>query len=437
MGYNRENTIPPQCSSPLPCLQRDFPSNRTEECNPLQCPVSATDRDAIHATTTTSTKFPSFLFTKPFHNKENNGRGQCLDDEKMAKSAQISAARDMTDQQVHPKKRHEERQRGPRDVLCHICGRKYTIHSIGIHVAQCERLWEQRQEQEYQQRAVIAKNGYKLKPVPQLPDSVTKVPPRDMTPKQLEERNAMAMQVYNDHALEKCSYCHRTFLPDRLQVHLKSCARHHQRSNPKNHSPRFSNTVQPSQGSTSRPKSAMDTNDLSRGFVPCQPVYGGNSPALAPEPKHTALCHICGRKYTIHSIHIHIPQCEYLWQARQEQKGNRDTTGSISTMPQPGKPVPQLPVQFRHPPPTNTTHHETGDEFSATLFWKERNAMAQQIYETHTLIPCHCCGRTFLPDRLQVHLRSCERHHNNKHLHSNSCRSPGRNATKSRHQQNR
>lgn len=24
-------------------------------------------------------------------------------------------------------------------------------------------------------------------------------------------------------------------------------------------------------------------------------------------------------------------------------------------------------------------------------------------------MPCHNCGRTFLPDRLQVHLRSCDK----------------------------
>lgn len=35
--------------------------------------------------------------------------------------------------------------------------------------------------------------------------------------------NSNAMKEYNDKALDACPNCARTFLPDRLLVHLKSC----------------------------------------------------------------------------------------------------------------------------------------------------------------------------------------------------------------------
>jgi zinc-finger of a C2HC-type len=50
-------------------------------------------------------------------------------------------------------------------------------------------------------------------------------------------------------------------------------------------------------------------------------------------------------------------------------------------------------------------------EFSVVLFagvLQHEDTFAA-IYESHLekLVPCKCCGRTFLPDRLEVHQRSC------------------------------
>jgi Zn finger protein HypA/HybF involved in hydrogenase expression len=96
-------------------------------------------------------------------------------------------------------------------AYCHICGRKYTAHSIDIHLPQCEQLWVDRQRQLPKQEQ---------KPVPQMPN----VKYKNLS---LDQRNEMALQVHNDVALAKCQYCARTFLPDRLEVHLRSCARNH------------------------------------------------------------------------------------------------------------------------------------------------------------------------------------------------------------------
>jgi uncharacterized C2H2 Zn-finger protein len=43
----------------------------------------------------------------------------------------------------------------------------------------------------------------------------------------MSEYNDNALKEYNDKALDKCPNCGRTFLPDRLVVHLRSCNKAH------------------------------------------------------------------------------------------------------------------------------------------------------------------------------------------------------------------
>jgi hypothetical protein len=40
---------------------------------------------------------------------------------------------------------------------------------------------------------------------------------------------------------------------------------------------------------------------------------------------------------------------------------------------------------------------------------EEYNEQAFNNYNTKALVPCPGCARTFLPDRLEVHLRSCQK----------------------------
>lgn len=44
-----------------------------------------------------------------------------------------------------------------------------------------------------------------------------------MNADQVQEYNEDAYKNYNEKALDQCPNCGRTFLPDRLVVHLKSC----------------------------------------------------------------------------------------------------------------------------------------------------------------------------------------------------------------------
>ena len=42
----------------------------------------------------------------------------------------------------------------------------------------------------------------------------------------MDKLNQQAFDQYNKDALVACEYCGRTFLPDRLPVHQKICAKH-------------------------------------------------------------------------------------------------------------------------------------------------------------------------------------------------------------------
>ena len=54
-------------------------------------------------------------------------------------------------------------------------------------------------------------------------DNLIQIIAGNVNSNQLEDYNNDAFKQYNDKALEPCPNCGRTFLPDRLIVHLKSC----------------------------------------------------------------------------------------------------------------------------------------------------------------------------------------------------------------------
>jgi hypothetical protein len=45
---------------------------------------------------------------------------------------------------------------------------------------------------------------------------------------------------------------------------------------------------------------------------------------------------------------------------------------------------------------------------------EQYNNDAFKTYNEVALVACHNCGRTFLPDRLEVHLRSCDKSNKKK-----------------------
>uniref|UniRef100_A0A670JLD8 Serum response factor binding protein 1 n=1 Tax=Podarcis muralis TaxID=64176 RepID=A0A670JLD8_PODMU len=105
-------------------------------------------------------------------------------------------------------------------------------------------------------------------------------------------------------------------------------------------------------------------------------------PAFIRRPP-TVICYICGREYGTQSISIHEPQCLKKWHIENDQ----------------------LPKHLRRPEPKKPEVVSIGAKGYYDL--DALNESAWQSAQAQ-LVPCNICGRTFLPDRLIVHQRSCK-----------------------------
>ncbi|KFV43204.1 Zinc finger protein 474, partial [Tyto alba] len=91
------------------------------------------------------------------------------------------------------------------------------------------------------------------------------------------------------------------------------------------------------------------------------------------------VCYICGREFGSQSIAIHEPQCLEKWRIENNQLPKHLRRAE-----------PKKPEVLTGGSCTRTAENEAA----------YRSAQAQ-------LLPCENCGRTFLPDRLIVHQKSC------------------------------
>lgn len=101
----------------------------------------------------------------------------------------------------------------------------------------------------------------------------------------------------------------------------------------------------------------------------------------------SVVCYICGREYGTKSIGIHEPQCLIKW--------NNENA--------------QLPREMRRPEPMKPVIDMRALEAAGRGAYAIADAMNEAAYKSAQtqLVPCSVCGRTFLPDRLVVHQRSC------------------------------
>eukprot|EP00058_Branchiostoma_floridae_P024438 XP_002609928.1 hypothetical protein BRAFLDRAFT_85876 [Branchiostoma floridae] len=97
----------------------------------------------------------------------------------------------------------------------------------------------------------------------------------------------------------------------------------------------------------------------------------------------TVVCYICGREFGTKSISIHEPQCMKKWHIENDQ----------------------LPKSMRRPEPKKPEVRPITASGSYDI--DAMNEAAWQAAQAN-LVPCPICGRTFLPDRLVVHQRSCK-----------------------------
>nr|CCC54274.1 conserved hypothetical protein, fragment [Trypanosoma vivax Y486] len=128
----------------------------------------------------------------------------------------------------------------PQFLFCYLCGQQFSSASLPIHQPQCyvKKLieWERMdpakrgpkpinpEDQEARMKAVSSSPAA----YPNIPDNdqVSAKRPTDgpkLAGYDLERFNEQQIELFNNNMLLKCDNCGRTFLPDRLEVHQRSC----------------------------------------------------------------------------------------------------------------------------------------------------------------------------------------------------------------------
>mmetsp|Transcript_2198 Transcript_2198/g.3463 ORF Transcript_2198/g.3463 Transcript_2198/m.3463 type:complete len:350 (+) Transcript_2198:46-1095(+) len=129
--------------------------------------------------------------------------------------------------------------------------------------------------------------------------------------------------------------------------------------------------------------------------------FGEAPKKLAPGPK-TRVCYVCGRQYGLHSFEIHLKQCKELWIAREAEKDPRERR------PLPEDPALKLGLAMDSANDSFNGGSAGGGAYTPSAKeLEEINRLSSEAYNTESLATCEYCGRSFLPEKLVIHNRSC------------------------------
>ncbi|XP_004384327.1 zinc finger protein 474 [Trichechus manatus latirostris] len=233
----------------------------------------------------------------------------------------------------------------PRTLICYICGREFGTLSLPIHEPKCLEKWKIENDRLPREFR---------RPLPQKAQPLS-------TGQSSQEGPSQAQLV-------PCPNCSQTFAPDRLPVHKRSC-----KAQPS--WPKGQNFILGSKGGLNECTDSKQQRNMTAPTV-------SDKPAMIRRPP-TIVCYICGREYGTKSISIHEPQCLKKWHNENNM----------------------LPKELRRPEPKKPEVRA----ITAKGFY-DLDALNEAAWTSaqSQLVPCNICGRTFLPDRLIVHQRSCK-----------------------------
>ena len=114
---------------------------------------------------------------------------------------------------------------------------------------------------------------------------------------QKQDYNDEAFKNWNEKVLSPCPNCARTFLPEKLEVHLRGCNKSHGKPAPSG----------PGMAGSSAAKKAGGAGAASTA-----------SPNKIIERPKALMCYICGKEYGTASLEIHLKTCRKKWDIAQE-----------------------------------------------------------------------------------------------------------------------
>ncbi|XP_014295454.1 probable serine/threonine-protein kinase nek3 [Microplitis demolitor] len=288
------------------------------------------------------------------------------------------------------KSRPDSVKKGPRTVTCYICAREFGTASFPIHEPKCMEKWERENE---------ALSPSQRRPRPQRP----------VLPLNHQQWNNVAWESSQSQLLP-CWRCGRTFLPDRLPVHQKSCKVSKDPAAEKSDRSEKSRSITSRSGSSTvfcqtcgrnfgartikihEPQCIKRWKITNNSYSPSHKNKSSSSYSVCSDNpceqfKPTTTCYICGRDFGSASIDIHEPQCLKKWHIENDK----------------------LVLSKRRPEPIkpDIVLADTSDSASSVIDWA---ATTEARWKSHLgqLVPCKNCKRTFNPDRVTVHERTCK-----------------------------
>ena len=206
----------------------------------------------------------------------------------------------------------------PRALMCCICGREFGTLSLEIHMKQCEKKKDNKTQ--------IPENYYELFERIKAGDKLTN--------EDYDMFNNKANDDYKENSLYPCQNCGRRFLPDRLEVHLRSC-----KGDDKKIKFNVNNSDKKTTGNRGGLGKSIDVSSLNQGNTSTklfeermnnqlklegqssEKKLRGNSvnpntmskstvlPPIKPKGPAFLVCYVCGREFGKHSIEIHLEKC--------------------------------------------------------------------------------------------------------------------------------
>ena len=298
----------------------------------------------------------------------------------------------------------------PKALMCFICGREFGTNSLEIHIKQCEK-----------------KNNFKT-PIPdnynQLFDKINSG--QKLKPEDYEGFNNKANDEYKDKSLLPCPNCERRFLPDRLEVHLRSCKGDQPKVKFSLKGGNLGKSIDVSQLNKTTTKNlgkSVDISQLNKRSGNSTNLFeeklksklseerstnNANSsnnikiknplskstilPPIKPKGPVFLVCYVCGREFGKHSLEIHLEKC---MEKRVNEEINRGVPKKQIITPDPPQELIQIldKLQIKEEP-----------SYEEILAY---NQIAQEWYKNISMKACLKCNRKFAADRLDVHLKSC------------------------------
>ena len=188
--------------------------------------------------------------------------------------------------------------RRPNFLTCYLCGMQFGKSSLPIHQPQCY----------YKKLIVWEREDTTIRgPKPIHPDEMgagmtggCAGSGAGMNEDQIEEFNNQQYQHYSDNMVS-CENCGRTFMPDRLQVHMRSCK------------PGASGRGSKPVAGKVRPNMQAEDEYELPAHSSARPASPGPRRSASPKPAPAAglePCPQCGRRFVAKKIEAHLAICK-------------------------------------------------------------------------------------------------------------------------------